>query len=115
MNQADLGNKIGVSFQQIQKYEKGNNKISAERLYELAEVLSTNLDYFYYGVGLSTSNKNEIASNLNEEPKEFLYSYSEDGNNRETIALVKLYNNIDNRSTRKKLLLFLKTLSKDSF
>ncbi len=39
MSQADLGAKIGVSFQQIQKYEHGTNKISASRLWAIAEAL----------------------------------------------------------------------------
>jgi transcriptional regulator with XRE-family HTH domain len=39
MSQDHLGQQLGVSFQQIQKYEKGTNRISAARLYEICQVL----------------------------------------------------------------------------
>ena len=39
MSQADLGEKLGVTFQQIQKYEKGRNRVSAARLFEICEAL----------------------------------------------------------------------------
>ena len=39
MTQADLGEKLGVTFQQIQKYEKGRNRMSAARLFEICEAL----------------------------------------------------------------------------
>jgi transcriptional regulator with XRE-family HTH domain len=40
MTQDDLGKALGISFQQIQKYEKGVNRVSASRLYELCKVLN---------------------------------------------------------------------------
>ena len=39
MSQTDLGEKLGVTFQQIQKYEKGRNRVSAARLFEICEAL----------------------------------------------------------------------------
>jgi transcriptional regulator with XRE-family HTH domain len=41
MSQDDLGNKLGVSFQQVQKYEKGTNRISAARLADIAKLFHT--------------------------------------------------------------------------
>lgn len=46
MSQAELGDRLGVSFQQIQKYEKGVNRVSAVRLAEIATALGESLDYF---------------------------------------------------------------------
>ncbi|WP_375791153.1 helix-turn-helix domain-containing protein [Bradyrhizobium sp. vgs-9] len=46
VSQAELGTELGVSFQQIQKYEKGVNRIGASRLVEIAEALETTVDYF---------------------------------------------------------------------
>ena len=46
----DIGEAIGVSHQQIQKYEKGINRISASRLYACAEYMDTSLDYFFKGM-----------------------------------------------------------------
>jgi transcriptional regulator with XRE-family HTH domain len=43
MSQADLAEKLGVTFQQVQKYEKGANRVSAARLYEICEALEVSL------------------------------------------------------------------------
>ncbi len=47
MSQTDLGNALGVTFQQVQKYERGANRISASRLYELSQVLDAPISYFF--------------------------------------------------------------------
>jgi transcriptional regulator with XRE-family HTH domain len=47
MSQETLGDKLGVSFQQIQKYEKGVNRISGVRLGKIAEVLQVPMSFFY--------------------------------------------------------------------
>lgn len=46
MSQEELGNALGVSFQQVQKYEKGVNRVSATRLAEIAKALGESQDYF---------------------------------------------------------------------
>lgn len=47
LSQQNLGTRLGVSFQQIQKYERGTNRIGAGRLFEIAQVLGVGIDYFY--------------------------------------------------------------------
>jgi transcriptional regulator with XRE-family HTH domain len=49
MSQSDLGGALGVTFQQIQKYEKGTNRIGAGRLHRLAEVLKVDPAFFFEG------------------------------------------------------------------
>lgn len=49
LTQQQVARLIGISFQQLQKYEHGTNRISAGRLYQLAEVLDTNVTYFFAG------------------------------------------------------------------
>jgi transcriptional regulator with XRE-family HTH domain len=49
MSQSRLGELLGVTFQQVQKYEKGTNRISASRLKLAAEVLQVSVDFFYEG------------------------------------------------------------------
>ncbi len=39
LSQTDLGQKLGVAFQQVQKYEKGTNRVSCSRLYEISKIL----------------------------------------------------------------------------
>jgi transcriptional regulator with XRE-family HTH domain len=50
LTQQQLAVQVGVRFQQIQKYECGANRISAARLWELAEALETPVTYFYDGL-----------------------------------------------------------------
>jgi transcriptional regulator with XRE-family HTH domain len=47
MSQERLGELLKVTFQQVQKYERGTNRVSASRLFELAKVLGVSIDYFY--------------------------------------------------------------------
>lgn len=49
MSQEKLGELLGLTFQQVQKYEKGANRIGAGRLYQIAQILSVPIDYFYEG------------------------------------------------------------------
>ncbi len=47
MTQTDLANTMGLTFQQVQKYEKGMNRISASRLYGLSQVFDVTVEYFF--------------------------------------------------------------------
>ena len=49
MSQEKLGTALGLTFQQVQKYEKGTNRISASRLQQIASSLGVAIDYFYAG------------------------------------------------------------------
>ncbi len=51
MSQEKLGDLLGLTFQQVQKYEKGVNRIGAGRLFEIARILGVPIDFFYDGVG----------------------------------------------------------------
>ncbi len=50
MSQTDLGNAIGVRFQQIQKYETGQNRVSASRLWAIADTLDVDVRHFFDGI-----------------------------------------------------------------
>ena len=50
MSQERLGELLGLTFQQVQKYEKGVNRIGAGRLFEVSRILNVPIDYFYEGV-----------------------------------------------------------------
>ncbi|RMA40920.1 helix-turn-helix domain-containing protein [Rhodophyticola porphyridii] len=51
MTQQQLAEKVGIKFQQIQKYETGMNRVSASRLWDIAEALSVPINYFFEGLG----------------------------------------------------------------
>ena len=51
LTQQQLAEMIGVTYQQAHKYERGINRVSAGRLYEIARVLNASITYFYDGLG----------------------------------------------------------------
>ncbi|KIC25380.1 helix-turn-helix domain-containing protein [Leisingera sp. ANG-S3] len=53
--QQDLASKVGIKFQQIQKYETGANRVSASRLWEIAMALDVDVTHFFEGLGKATT------------------------------------------------------------
>ncbi|HUH85597.1 MAG TPA: helix-turn-helix domain-containing protein [Stellaceae bacterium] len=53
LNQTELAKRVGVTFQSIQKYERGTNRVSASRLQEIADVLGVPVSSFFEGMGRS--------------------------------------------------------------
>ena len=50
-NQSELGRALGLTFQQVQKYEKGSNRISSSKLWDIARFLTVDIAYFFEGLG----------------------------------------------------------------
>lgn len=50
LSQKELADRLGITFQQVQKYEKGMNRIGAGRLYSIASILGVDINYFYSDV-----------------------------------------------------------------
>ena len=55
MSQKKLGNALRISFQQIQKYEAGTNRVAAGRLWDMAGILEVDVGYFFEGIPKRTS------------------------------------------------------------
>jgi transcriptional regulator with XRE-family HTH domain len=51
LTQQQLGNRVGIRFQQIQKYETGANRVSASRLWQIADALEVPVTFFFEGLG----------------------------------------------------------------
>ena len=50
ITQQQLAEKVGIKFQQIQKYESGANRVSASRLWDISETLAVSIDFFFEGI-----------------------------------------------------------------
>ncbi len=73
LTQEAFAKKMKVSFQQIQKYEKGEDRVSAARLYEAAQILDVELDYFFDGYeGYKQKKKSPASALLSETTEEIL-------------------------------------------
>ena len=57
MSQAKLGNALGITFQQVQKYEIGLNRVAAGRLWDIAKNLEVDVGYFFEGIKKRASRK----------------------------------------------------------
>lgn len=57
ISQEKLAEKLGVTFQQVQKYERGLNRVGASRLWDISQVLDTSVGFFYEDLDDSTKNK----------------------------------------------------------
>lgn len=77
MTQQQLADRVGIKFQQIQKYETGMNRVSASRLWDIAETLEVPIAFFFEGLSNEeTVKKNESADILaDKEALELIRSY----------------------------------------
>ncbi len=92
LSQTRLGDSIGVSFQQIQKYEKGTNRISASALDRLAKVLGVEPGYFYSGW------EHPVAGLSEKEQAQLL------GDRADIVRLTTAFERIDDEATRRNLI-----------
>ncbi len=116
MSQTTLSEAIGLTFQQMQKYEKGTNRISASRLYDLARLLDVPIEHFFDDMptAVVASSPAQGGGKAKKPP-----SYEPDPMaTRETLGLVRAYYKITDPEIRKHLFAMTKTLgaaaSKDS-
>jgi transcriptional regulator with XRE-family HTH domain len=93
MSQTTLGDKTGITFQQIQKYENGKNRVSASRLQQIANVLMVKPDFFFDG-GPGKAPNNTGLSEDSSFIDEFISS-------RDGLALAKAFGKITNGKTRR--------------
>lgn len=98
LTQEQLGEKIGLTFQQVQKYEKGVNRISAGRLFELSQVLGITITYFYEGVDDLLSDTRQMSVHEDDHPPSLPIL---DG---EAMELVTAFQRIDDKALRRSLL-----------
>jgi transcriptional regulator with XRE-family HTH domain len=91
LTQQQLADQVGIRFQQIQKYECGANRISAARLWQLAEALESPVSYFYDGLEESI----ERSSSAGQGGEMF--------SRKETLDLIQAYYQLDEKPRRRLL------------
>ena len=101
MSQEKLGDSLGLTFQQVQKYEKGVNRISAGRLYEMSRVLEVPVFYFFDGAEEYLS----LPGQFEEETSEAAPLPQID---QEAMELVSAFQKIRDEGLRKSLLATIK-------
>jgi len=81
ITQPQLAARVGITFQQIQKYEAGMNRVSASRLWDIAEAMEVDVTFFFEGLRGGESRRDEAVAGASAE-------------NREEVELLRSYNSI---------------------
>lgn len=107
MSQEKLGDQLGVTFQQVQKYERGTNRVGASRLWRLSQVLDVPVSFFFEGL----TNEIEAGEFSDNDQMPIVYDFI---NSSDGVALAKAVSQIDNKGVRRQILELARSLAKDS-
>lgn len=106
MSQTTLAEAIGLTFQQVQKYERGANRISASKLYEMARTLKVSLAYFYDGYLPEPADADFVASASEQSVNDFLIT-------AEGVELASVFPLVKSAAQRRKILELVRSLAED--
>jgi len=91
MSQTDLGDALGVSFQQIQKDEKGANRIGAGRLFQISQILDVPTSFFYKGLDNVPQAKMPMLDNFQVKLVQAAAGAQTKGAQQKVLAVVRLF------------------------
>ena len=109
-SQEKLGDAIGLTFQQVQKYERGTNRVGASRLYDLSRVLDVSIQFFYDDMRDDVAEQApRLRAGLAETPT--LNFEVDPMARRETLELVRAYYKIKDPTVRKRVFELCKAMA----
>ncbi|HWE74630.1 MAG TPA: helix-turn-helix transcriptional regulator [Stellaceae bacterium] len=106
MSQEKLGDALGLTFQQVQKYERGANRVGASRLYDLSRVLDVPVSYFFEEFGDASAAQNAAGESTAGDPYQ-----SNPMMKRETLELVRAYLKIADPQIKRRVFELTKALA----
>jgi transcriptional regulator with XRE-family HTH domain len=110
MSQEKLGEQLGLTFQQVQKYEKGVNRIGASRLFEMAKVLGVAVQFFYDDAPYGASGAHPVAGFAERPNDSYVVDFLA---TREGLELNKAFARITDPKVRKAVCDLVKSLAGD--
>jgi transcriptional regulator with XRE-family HTH domain len=108
LSQEKLGEAVGLTFQQIQKYERGANRIGASRLFEFSRILDVPVSFFFDDMSERVTGTDGAAAGMADQPQSSLDP--DPLTRRETLELVRAYYRISDPQIRKRLFELTKSL-----
>jgi len=109
MSQEKLGEHLGLTFQQVQKYEKGVNRIGASRLFDLAKVLGVPVQFFYDEAPTGARNSGALVPSFAAQPDEsFVVEFL---GTREGLELNKAFARITDPKVRRSIVELVRALA----
>ena len=109
MSQEKLGERLGLTFQQVQKYEKGTNRVSASRLFHVAHVLSVPVQFFY--VDLPAGVEDDSALGFAESTEQAVITNFL--NSSEGLQLNRAFHQISDPDVRRRVVDLVKSIAKE--
>ena len=106
LTQQQLAEQLGLTFQQVQKYERGSNRVSASKLYEIARALQTPVPYFFEGLNDTGRSEADEARGAEQSIREFLMT-------AEGQELASLYPQIAAVRLRRQVLELVRTIAEE--
>lgn len=106
ISQKKMAEKLGITFQQVQKYENGINRISASRLWDISKLLKVQVEYFFDGMNesIQAQSPRSLRKNTIRRRQEIGESFDDPMLRQESIRLIKAYSRINNEKLCRKLL-----------
>jgi transcriptional regulator with XRE-family HTH domain len=101
LSQEAVAERLGLTFQQVQKYERGTNRVSSSRLFDLCRIFNVPIAYFFEEMGLDVA-KQSPATLQGKIPSK-VEADIDPAARRETLELVRAYYAIKNQQVRQKL------------
>ena len=108
ISQEHLGDALGLTFQQIQKYEKGQNRIGAGRLYRIARVLTVPVEFFYEGLPMPNDPQEQSAMAIRSARAQAFLATPEGH------SLTAAFQRITDMSTRRRILDLVATIATEN-
>ncbi len=109
LSQESLASTLGLTFQQVQKYERGSNRISASKLYQIAKTLQVPVAFFFDGLDEPTADNAVDEAALNVERKLQTFLMTPDG-----FELAKAFPKITQGRIRRQVLDLVRTMADDT-
>lgn len=107
-SQEKLAEAVGITFQQIQKYERGTNRVSAGRLFELSKVLSVPVNFFFDQ--FEQSKGAQISPGMADNDQEG-FQHDDIMTRKETTDLLRVYYSVKDENARKDIMKFIKSMA----
>jgi len=108
MSQTDLGDAVGLTFQQIQKYEKGTNRVSASRIQQFGAVLDVPMPFFFEGAPEADVIGNRKTKTKGAMTPEYVTDFL---SSREGQDIIKAFSQIKDRKLQRKIIDLAKELA----
>jgi transcriptional regulator with XRE-family HTH domain len=102
LSQEALAKAVGITFQQVQKYEKGANAMNANRLFEFGQFMHVPVSYFFEGLDQAAQESGEMAVGMAEEADKFDHGHK-GVSDRESLEMMKAFKRIKEQVVRKRL------------